>query len=560
MRESTITFEPTPLCDFTPLVRNALSNPGCTRIVFRPGRYDFHPELAVEKYLFISNNDEGLKRIAIPIFGREGFEIEATGARFVFHGGILPVAAVGCSALVLRGFSLDWEVPFHGEAEVLDADAAGVLLKIREGFSYQVRSGHLAFGGGSFILRNVLAFDARRRETAFQTRDNYGIESRYVARDAGERVVRLDARLSDPLPIPGDILALVDERRDYPGVFLDGCSDVLLDDVTIRHAGGMGVIGQCCSGLSLQRVTVAPDAQSGRMISTTADATHFVHCQGHVRLLDCVFENQMDDATNIHGIYAQVAGYSAADGLLVRLRHHQQFGVPFALPGHRLELARQATLASFHESVALGVEVLNKEFLRIRLAEPPSCEPVPGDVVANMSWNPEVEIRGCRSRGNRARGFLISSAGRVVIEDNDFHTPGAAILVASDARDWFESGPVRDLLIRRNRFETCNYGVWGKAAIQIAPRIERPDPSQPPYHGDIRIEDNTFTVFDPRIVFARSVRNLHITGNHIMTTDVYPPQNAQAPSWDVSTCQCVNTEHHPPAPDSKVRTACAAVF
>lgn len=42
------------------------------------------------------------------------------------------------------------------------------------------------------------------------------------------------------------------------------------------------------------------------MISITADATHYVNCGGYIRMIDCTFENQKDDATNIHGLYMAV--------------------------------------------------------------------------------------------------------------------------------------------------------------------------------------------------------------------------------------------------------------
>src|SRR3569832_1020567 len=50
--------------DTTPSVRAALAEVRggkTTKLVFPPGRYDFHPERASEEYLFVSNNDEGLK-------------------------------------------------------------------------------------------------------------------------------------------------------------------------------------------------------------------------------------------------------------------------------------------------------------------------------------------------------------------------------------------------------------------------------------------------------------------------------------------------------------------
>ncbi|GAC1448530.1 MAG: hypothetical protein NVSMB7_10060 [Chitinophagaceae bacterium] len=47
------------------------------KLVFPKGRYDFYPDQATEKYIFTSNNDEGLKRI---IFLISGFDISDCSA------------------------------------------------------------------------------------------------------------------------------------------------------------------------------------------------------------------------------------------------------------------------------------------------------------------------------------------------------------------------------------------------------------------------------------------------------------------------------------------------
>jgi hypothetical protein len=45
---------------------------------------------------------------------------------------------------------------------------------------------------------------------------------------------------------------------------------------------------------------------------------------------------------------------------------------------------------------------------------------------------------------------------------------------------------VEDLEIRNNFFDNCNYGVWGKALIDITPQI-KPEHRGVPFHKNIRI-------------------------------------------------------------------------
>ena len=85
------------------------------------------------------------------------------------------------------------------------------------------------------------------------------------------------------------------------------------------------------------------------------------------------------------------------------------------------------------------------------------------------------------------RGFLITTRRRVLVEDNEFlNTHMSAILVEDDARGWYESGCVRDMTIRGNRFIRC-----GEPVIHINPRNTVANDS---VHRNIRIENNEFVL------------------------------------------------------------------
>ncbi len=331
----------------------------------------------------------------------------------------------------------------------------------------------------------------------------------------------------------------MDERRESPGIVVSDSADVRLADVTLHHAGGMGVIAQRSTDLALDRVVVAPPVDESRMISTAADATHFVNCRGLIRMTDCRFENQMDDPTNIHGIYAKITAQPAPNELEVRLIHYQQFGLAIAAPRDHIALLSSATMDTLGDATVQTVTRVNKEITRLTLDQDVPDGITLGDAVENLTWTPDVVIEGCTCRGNRARGFLISTPGQVRIENNHLHVPGAAILIVSDTNYWFEAGAVRDVLIRGNHFDNCNHGIWGKATIQITTADDAPEST---FHRNVRIEDNTFDAFDGRIVFARRVDGLTIAGNTINESSAYPARHVDAPRYDIARCQTVTTD------------------
>ena len=75
------------------------------------------------------------------------------------------------------------------------------------------------------------------------------------------------------------------------------------------------------------------------------------------------------------------------------------------------------------------------------------------------------------------------------------------ILIEDDAEGWFESGPVRDMTIRNNKFIGCG--------IEINPHTESNKPEEW-VHENIRIEGN---FFDGGGVSAQGVKGLTVVGN-----------------------------------------------
>jgi hypothetical protein len=542
--------------DTTPAVIAALAKCRVTKVaklVFPPGRYDFWPDRATERYCFISNNDEGLKRIAFPLEGMENLEIDGQGAQFVFHGWITPFVLDHARNITLKNFSIDWGRTFHSEGKVIENHDDGVTLEFSDAFPYEVRNGILVFTDGQksqeqqnavkgseliYPYGNLLEFDSRKRETVYMASDYY-VKDGVVAKELGQRQVRIF--LPKLTATPGNILVFGATHRDCPAIVVSDSSGVELNGVNIYHCGGMGVIAQRSRDIHLDHVQVTPSPGSGRVVSITADATHFANCSGRLLIENCRFENQMDDASNIHGIYVQVIRQLGPDAIEVKLKHPQQFGFDFIVPGETLEFVDAPSMATYHQAKVKSVERLNKEFTRVLFKSALPKDLKPGDVVASVDSYPEVTVRNCVIGKNRARGLLLGSRGKMVIENNHFHTPGAALLFEGDARFWFEQSGVRDVLIRSNVFDNCNFGLWGNATIAVGAGIEKSRQAESRYNRNIVIEDNLFRTFDTgRIVSAYSVDGLTIRRNLFERTADYPSENQNAKRFDITDSDHVN--------------------
>ena len=104
--------------DAVPAVRAALEHcaeVGASRLVLPGGRLRMRPDRAVEKYQFISNNDESLKRIAFDLVGMRDFEIDGNGTELLFTGFISPFSLEDCENITVRDLTIDFTRTFNSE-------------------------------------------------------------------------------------------------------------------------------------------------------------------------------------------------------------------------------------------------------------------------------------------------------------------------------------------------------------------------------------------------------------------------------------------------------------
>ncbi len=501
-------------------------------LVFPKGKYSFGGDMAFEKYCFISNNDEGLKRIVFLIENMKNLTVDGQGSDFVFYGFVNPFVVEDSSNITFKNFTVDVARPFHSEGIIESFEKDGFIVKIPENFPYRVREGVLEFTDGRPVNKvqttvskevvyeygGLLEFDTKKRETAYMARD-YWTTGKLVAQDLGDRRVKIfNNRFKGTV---GNTVVFACGHRNYPAFTLSGGENISIEGVTVWGCGGMGVLGQNVKNVYVKGCKFTPS--EGRIVSCTADATHFVNCTGEIVLDGNVFENQMDDATNIHGIYEQISGKLDDKTLITRLVHGQQLGFKTFKPGDKLEFVRGKSMITFHTNTVENVEVLNKEFKRVSFKDPlPANEKLVGDAVAKLRDYPDIKISNNYIGKNRARGMLLNCRGKTVVENNVFHAPGAALLSEEDACFWFEQGEVRDCTIRNNTFDNCRFGVWGKGVIAVAAGIKE-DFDKSRYNRNIKIYGNTFKVFDDcPLLDLYCVDGLKWYDNKIIKTTDYP--------------------------------------
>lgn len=528
--------------DAMPAIRAALQDcreKGATRLELPEGVLNIKTDQAYEAYQFISNNDESLKRIAFLLDGMHDFEIVGNSTKLLFTGFISPFSLRNCRNVAISGFSIDYTRTFNSQGEIVGGGKDFLDLRFPDEYVCRLENGCLVFYDRDWTrypFSTLLEFDTEKREPAQGASDNWlygGTVRAEQLRDHVYRIFRENLKGT-----VGNTLVLGARARYNPAIFLSECEKITIHDVTINHCGGMGVIAQMSRDIELRALTIEPSG--GRMVSITADATHFVNCKGEIKMTDCKFRNQMDDHTNIHGLYMVVDKVLGPRKLLLSWHNTGQYGLQFLKKGLEVEIVDNRTLQQITRAVVDNVIYLNKVACEVEFSED-LPEGVGKDmVIADDSGYPDVLISGCDFRNNRARGLLLGSRGRIVVENNYFHIPGTAILFEGDGNFWFEQSGVRNVELRNNVFENGNFGYsnWGAACIYVGSRI--PDKSgKEAYHRNISVTNNTFRVFDPRILNISSVDGLVFSGNTIEKTTDYPDMGNSGKPFVVSA-ECKN--------------------
>ncbi|HAV12882.1 MAG TPA: hypothetical protein DCX06_05225 [Opitutae bacterium] len=526
----------------------------CT-LILEHGDYHFYSDHATELFCFVSNNSEGLKRIAVPLIGIHDLTIDGQGSRLIFHGRVCPFLIRNCTGITLKNFSVDYVRPFVSQGTIQAVDTEAVTVRMDTENPYYFDGGRIWFSGdcyhqqgcqnGKLFKRDsflhCLEFDTHKRETAYGVQDHYKMPASGVS-EIEEGLIRLATSYPTPLPQIDNTLVISHDHRDCFGVCIDESSEVTIEGVDIYHTGAMAFIAQRSDTISLLSCTVAPHPNNGRMVSSFADASHFVNCRGLIRIIGCRFENMLDDPVNVHGIYSPVCRIIDKHTIEVMNGHHEQAGIPVADRGAEIRFVDQNSLLPIAHGMVKRVESINRFTWRVEFVNALPSVIRTGDCIESLQWVPDVEIRDCVFGKNRARGPLISTAGSVKIEGNHFHHAGSAIKISGDCNDWFESGAVKDVLIRNNIFDNCGYGKWGTGIIAIDPEIRPSHLGHNAYHQNISLIENEFRTFHQELIFARSVDGLIIQGNRIEKTRDYPEKETTFEGLKTEACLHVQSD------------------
>jgi hypothetical protein len=552
--------------DATPIVVKALEKckeEGISKLIFPKGTYHFYPTFAPELFCEITNNDNGFKRTSFPLIDFHNFIIDGNDSDFIYHGKMIPFIIEESTNVTVINLNIDWEVPFVLEGLVVANDTSNNTFDIeiktpylveferlylsleREDSPYERKFGKkfAIWEHDNLEIAESIFWDPKTMAPLYNTKQ-YDLPERGVkAEELKKGFVRLSSEIKKLPPVGSVFVSKGDylENRTSPAFRVFKAKNVAFKNVNVYHAGAMGLIAERSENITLDSFNVVLRKGSGRMITSTADATHFCNVKGLITIKNCTFENMLDDGTNIHGTYVRVNKIIDDYTLAVETYHPHQNGFLFGEEGDLVQVIDQKNLQKRTEQMVLKkVTRINEKISYITFNKPITNKVALYDGIENVSWHASAIIENNIVRNNRARSFIIKTPRKVIVRNNHLSSQMASFRITGDLGLWNESGPNDDLLIENNVIENAVYGGNGPQAIfLIDPQYVDKKNFEGTYSKNITIRNNIIRTFDSSIMVAMSVDGLIFENNEVIQTAMYKPIFPNATNLQIINCNNV---------------------
>lgn len=194
--------------------------------------------------------------------------------------------------------------------------------------------------------------------------------------------------------------------------------------------------------------------------------------------------------------------------------HPQTFGFNNFQIGDSIEFISSSSLLPYEKNIVTKSKMINEKEIELIFNTKISEKIKIGDVVENVTWTPDFKITNSTITQIPTRGILVTTRGKVIIENNEFlKTNMSSILISDDANSWYESGYVRDVTIINNKFLES-----GEPVISIEPE-KKEIIEKRPVHKNIRVLNNKFQLKNCIAFSGKSAGNVSILYNTFYKKD-----------------------------------------
>lgn len=497
-------FSVKPNTESTVNLRNLFNTTAQTAVnknlTLMTGNYVFCSKNAAEREIYISNTtapqeyEKGampnLRKCAIVIENVKNMDIDCCGSNFIMDGEMTHLLIKNCENIRIKNLNIETVNPNVHKITVLKASAFYVTFKVDDTGKFAEENGACYWYGTDYKM-NLTDF-RNNSWMVTATQDNYNHTTRTMhplhgvasIKPVSERV--FNARFITPKDFEvGQVFYVYPAVRKEVGIVIDSSERITLENVKQTFNYGFGLVAQNSKDITLNGLDFSPNPNTDVELCSFADFLHFSMCRGKIKVTDSNFDGAGDDACNVHGINFKIVK-AEKNKMTVKFCHPQAYGFDCIRDGDMIAFIDPKTLLDIATTKVIHAKLRDEYYydLEIETYEPPMGV---GGFVEILSANPDFEYSGNTVNRVVTRGVLATTRGRVRIENNRFLNTGmSGILISDDASEWYESGPVRDVVIRGNAFMNCE-----ENAILIKPENRRYAGA---VHQNILIENNLFVL------------------------------------------------------------------
>ncbi|MEA3187951.1 MAG: large repetitive protein [Chthoniobacter sp.] len=473
------------------------TKPRRMRLVFPTGTYNF----SYGKNTVTNEPDR-----ALPVQGCNNLEIDGKGSTLLFSLDASWRSAYGffCygdNNITIKNFTFDVARPSFSSGTVINTGWSFFDVQIESEFPVT----------GTEPIESVAEYDPLTRLPA-----RYGIDVNggYTSIALiGPQQVRVSRSSSISPMKTGMFLNLRHANYGPRPVSFDMCGSVQLENLTLYGSVGNGIVPMRTEDVSLRQVRTMRPPNSTRLASTASDATHFLSCKGTIYFEDCDFESQGDDAINVQGRYYTVT--SIVNSKTIRVNYaFAPTANPYATANEPFEFRSGASLALLGEGRAQSAVIDSTAHTALlTFSAPLPAGLAVNDVIASLGWTPRLRVTRSNFIGNRARGILVQTRD-VSIENSLFRNVSGSAIDVTTSLYWAEAGGTRDVSVRNNSFENCDYGVSRAGGVIYAlAELRDRTLSSALVHRGLSISDNTIANCDNAGIFVTAMDGFEIVNN-----------------------------------------------
>lgn len=490
-------------------------------IEFESGEYLIDAVNLKKRMLYITNTagdkeyskDETphLSRTPFYFDGLKNVTVEGNGARFVIHGMATNMAVENCENLKIKDLEIAVDNPHMHELKVVGKGLFHVDMELDKDTKYEIDGKKMYFVGHDYRID-------------YQYRAPLSWWNGYITPKNPDKVVRTrnplwnsvgvkelaphKIRATVPFSVKfkkGDKYYIFDSRRQYVGIFVNKSRDIVLEKIKQSFSYSLALVCQDTENITVDSVEFAPEKESGRLMSSVADFIQICMCRGKATVVNSYFDGAGDDCLNVHGFHYKI---SKIDGnkITVKYIHPQSHGFNPLRAGDEIAYINPKTMLECGRAKIEKSEMLSETEILLTLDDASGA--VSGNVVEDLNACPDLYFANNTYTRIITRGLLITTRGKVVVENNKFISNSmAGILLSDDAKSWYESGMCRDVTIRNNEFCYC-----GGNGVMIVPENGSHEGA---VHKNIKIIGNTFKKCDDVCIRIKSSSDIEIKDNKI---------------------------------------------